>query len=370
MPGELRAPLIQVDPLAEGSSDIRAPLISVDPLAEGYCNLRSPLVTLDPLSEGNRNLRASLLMLDPLAEGYRNLRIALLCIEALCPVEPEGHVSTELFPGSPGSPIALPGLAYSVHKIPSFATNKKRAASGVRTATALRQYPIWEFEFTYEFLEDSSGADSSLKSLMGFFLSRQGDFDTFLFKDPDDYSVSNGPLGTADGATTQFSFKRTLGGFAEKIGQIDSGQPIILYGTIDEAGSIPASPGPYSITVAHSAAFIEDLGVSKGGVAMVKVASGPAAGQYSESGGVYSFAAADQGQAISIRYRYELDAGLYTITLPNLVVFASAPASGMLISADFEFFFNCAFQESSADFEKFADKLWQLQQINFETVPQ
>jgi hypothetical protein len=37
------------------------------------------------------------------------------------------------------------------------------------------------------------------------------------------------------------------------------------------------------------------------------------------------------------------------VTLPNLVIFTSAPAA-QTISADFEFFFNCRFQEDAADF--------------------
>jgi hypothetical protein len=112
---------------------------------------------------------------------------------------------------------------------------------------------------------------------MGFFLSRQGGFDTFLLKDTqnDDYAVVNGTLGEADGVTTQFAFKRTLGGFAEKVGQVDVGATITLYGSLNENRSIPVTPGPYTITTVHAASFIEDLGVTKAGVPMTKVASAP-----------------------------------------------------------------------------------------------
>jgi hypothetical protein len=108
-----------------------------------------------------------------------------------------------------------------------------------------------------------------------------------------------------------------------KIGQIDQGQPITLYGTLNEARTIPPTPGPYTITATHAADFVEDLGVTKAGVPMVKVASAPAAGQYAVNvaTGVYTFAAADQNLAVVLRYRYRLSASLYTIAMPNLVVF-------------------------------------------------
>lgn len=283
------------------AGELRAPLILSEPLAEGNSAIRVPLVTLDPLAEGSAALLGSLLTAEPLTEGFRNLRQAFIFIETLYPVEPEGTVSTELFPGTTGSGVSLPGLAYDVGKKPRFSTGKHVASSGVSVRTAYQQYPIWEFEFTYEFIsDDRSAGTSSLQSLMGFFLSRQGGFDTFLYKDTQntDYSVTGGQLAIADGVTTQFPFVRTLGGFAEKVGQVDNGLPINIYlnGVLQSSG--------------------------------------------------------------------------YTITMPNNVVFTTAPAAGTVITADFEFFFNVVFQEDHADFKRFADKLWNLQTIVLETVPQ
>jgi hypothetical protein len=353
---------------------LRQPLLISEALSDGVPKLRQPFILSEGLSEGQPNLRQPFIFSDVLSEGFPTLRQSLILVEVLIPVPPEGIVSTELFPGSPGSTASLPGLAFSVHKRPRFSTLVHKAQSGVSVRNAQMQYPLWEFEFTYEFIsDDRSAGQSSLQALMGFFLARQGGFDTFLLKDNQntDYAVVNGALGTADGVTTQFAFKRTMGTFAEKVGQVDTGTTITVYGTINENRTIPATPGPYTITTVQAATFTEDLGVTKAGVPMTKVASAPTAGQYSVNiaTGVYTFAAADQNQAVVIRYRYRIAAG-YTVTLPNLLIFTSAPATGILISADFEFFFNCRFQEDAADFEKFADKLWQLQQIVLETVPQ
>lgn len=74
------------------------------------------------------------------------------------------------------------------------------------------------------------------------------------------------------------------------------------------AASVPATPGPYTLTVTppNTGTFVADLGVidASTGLAMKRVASAPAAGQYSLTGAVYTFAAADQGKAILISYEY------------------------------------------------------------------
>lgn len=89
----------------------------------------------------------------------------------------------------------------------------------------------------------------------------------------------------------------------------------------DSAGTIPATPGPYTLTVAppSSGTFVSDLGVmlASTGAQMDRVASGPATGQYSVSAaGVYTFASADQGKAVKISYEYSAASGgkVWTIT--------------------------------------------------------
>ena len=72
----------------------------------------------------------------------------------------------------------------------------------------------------------------------------------------------------------------------------------------NEAGTIPAA-SPWTVTVANSATWASDLGVQfAGGVQLTKVASGPTTGQYSVAAGVYTFAAADTGKAVTISYEY------------------------------------------------------------------
>lgn len=73
------------------------------------------------------------------------------------------------------------------------------------------------------------------------------------------------------------------------------------------AASVPAV-SVYTITVSPpgSGTFVNDLGVVdvSTGRPMKKVASAPTAGQYSVSGAVYTFAAADASKAVLISYEY------------------------------------------------------------------
>ena len=87
---------------------------------------------------------------------------------------------------------------------------------------------------------------------------------------------------------------------------------------INEAGSVPAAT-TYTVTVANGATFVVDLGVKLAltGLPMVKVATAPAAGQYSvSSAGVYTFAAADANAAVLLSYTYTTTGGS-TITINN-----------------------------------------------------
>ncbi len=87
----------------------------------------------------------------------------------------------------------------------------------------------------------------------------------------------------------------------------------------NETGTIPAVSGPYTVTVANSANFLQDGGVlfAATGVQLTRVASGPTTGQYSVSAGVYTFAAADTLLGVLISYTYSTSSGASLITIGN-----------------------------------------------------
>jgi hypothetical protein len=72
-----------------------------------------------------------------------------------------------------------------------------------------------------------------------------------------------------------------------------------------ELGVVPSTP--FAVTVAQSATWFEDLGVinKATGVALTRVASAPATGQYSVAAGIYTFASVDTGISVFIDYSYK-----------------------------------------------------------------
>jgi hypothetical protein len=73
---------------------------------------------------------------------------------------------------------------------------------------------------------------------------------------------------------------------------------------LQEAHTVPAPSGPYTVSVTNAATFDQDLGVTyvTTGIPFVKVASSPAQGQYSVTAGVYTFNSADANAAVLINY--------------------------------------------------------------------
>jgi hypothetical protein len=102
---------------------------------------------------------------------------------------------------------------------------------------------------------------------------------------------------------------------------VTTGQQLV---SIDEGPTaIPTTP--FQITVTNSATFVADLGVynASTGLPMKRVASAPAAGQYSVSvAGVYTFASADQvaGVQVKINYSYTIAASGNKIAVANLLM--------------------------------------------------
>lgn len=88
-----------------------------------------------------------------------------------------------------------------------------------------------------------------------------------------------------------------------------------------EASSVPAT-SPYTVTVANSVTFANDAGVvyAASGLPLTKVASNPAAGQYSVASGVYTFAAADEGKAVLLTYSYTIASTGQKIAVSNQLI--------------------------------------------------
>ncbi|MGH6840980.1 MAG: baseplate megatron protein TIM-barrel domain-containing protein, partial [Methylocella sp.] len=205
---------------------------------------------------------------------------------------------------TPFSFPSLPGLAYSVHKKPSFATRVASHVSGREVRLPYYAVTLYEFELTIEGL-DSAGSFpglgvNSLQALMGLYLQCKGQSGTFLYTDPSDNTqaafIAATPA-TGDGATTVFTLNRTLG-----LGANVETEPVSW---------ITGTP------------VVQDNGVA---------------------------------------------AGAFTVTAPNKITFAAAPLSGHAITATCTYAFNCRFLDDQVDFENFMNGLWQVQSLKFRSV--
>jgi len=132
---------------------------------------------------------------------------------------------------------------------------------------------------------------------------------------PEDIALADGKISgkAKSGRISGAILQATMPGMTSA-----TGQKAVVY---DERQAVPATAGPYTITVAQSATWSEDMGVIdiNTGLGMTRVASAPATGQYSVTAGVYTFAAADTLHVISFRYSYTMTTGL-TFSLSNSVM--------------------------------------------------
>lgn len=105
---------------------------------------------------------------------------------------------------------------------------------------------------------------------------------------------------------------------------------------VAESFSVPSS-GPYTYQTANHAAFLEDLGVfyANGGAQLqpVGVLVGSTPGQYTQSGGTYTFSSGDAGTALMAYYGYSA-ASLVQLSLANQLM-GSGPVFELQAKQDY-----------------------------------
>lgn len=144
-------------------------------------------------------------------------------------------------------PADIPGLTLEVARTPIWNTGVQTALSKKRSTIAWLLYPVIHFELKYELLRDDL-ATSELKELVGLFNACQGQFDTFLFTDPDFNSFASTnqqTFATGNGTAGPFQLTATYQnssgpGYAEIIQNLN-GTPVLY-----DNGSI-ISAANYSI---------------------------------------------------------------------------------------------------------------------------
>jgi uncharacterized protein (TIGR02217 family) len=146
----------------------------------------------------------------------------------------------------------LAGLGWSVLKFPKWSTKIQTAVSGKELRSAFYSYPIYDITLTYELLRSDS-INLELQTILGFFNSRQGSFDNFLYSDPTDNAVINQIVGTGNATQMLWTLCRTYGGFTEPVMNVNTLAGVYLNGvlqtlgtqyTIDSTGDITFASAP------------------------------------------------------------------------------------------------------------------------------
>ncbi|WP_162987073.1 DUF2460 domain-containing protein [Sphingomonas paeninsulae] len=133
---------------------------------------------------------------------------------------------------------ALTGLTFPVVKTPMWSTKTQDSVSGKETRIGFWSYPKWKYSLAYDILR-SDNVNLELQTLAGFYNARNGGFDTWLFNDPDDNSVTLQGFGIGDGASTNFQLTRSLGGYVEPVLAVNatSAPAIYINGTLKIGGT-------------------------------------------------------------------------------------------------------------------------------------
>lgn len=130
----------------------------------------------------------------------------------------------------------LPGLEWGIMRAPIFSTSRRASVSGRLFTAANYAYPRYKYNLSFSVLrQDSSWGE--LQQIVGLFNQVGGDFDTFLFLDPDDYYVNAQVIGIGNGSTKQYQLVRTWGGYLEPVYDLNGTPGIYVANTLKTSGT-------------------------------------------------------------------------------------------------------------------------------------
>jgi uncharacterized protein (TIGR02217 family) len=144
---------------------------------------------------------------------------------------------------------ALVGMEWNIVRAPIWSTSKRESVSGRQFRVANYSYPRYKYKVSFSVLRQG-GSYAELAQVVGLFNQVYGDFDSFLWTDPDDSAVTAQQLGTGDGSTKSFQLVRVFGGFIEPV--YDTNSAPLLYVN----GVLKASPSDYTISASGVVTFV------------------------------------------------------------------------------------------------------------------
>lgn len=147
-------------------------------------------------------------------------------------------------------PDTLPGRTWPRRRTPVWKTGVVATPSGREWRTRAAVSPRYRYALQYAFLR-SKPALPEFQALFAFYNQHGGAFDSFLFRDPDDRAVVGATFGTGDATTTQFGLLRALGGYIDRVTELDGppllyadGAPLLTGWTLGAGGVITFSVAP------------------------------------------------------------------------------------------------------------------------------
>jgi|SRR5665213_1073884 len=196
------------------------------------------------------------------------------------------------------------GPAFPVTRTDLWDGDIQASISGKENRLSYWTYPKYQWEVDINVMK-ADASNADFQTLIGFINSRQGQFDSFLYQDPTDYIVTTQSIGTGDGSTVAFQLVKTFGGFVE---------PVL-------APKLTATVNIYLNAVLDSGAnyTVNPWGTSS--------ASGPGS-----------------------------------------LVFNSAPGNGVVITADFTYYYPCRFVSNKTAFVYAYSQLYQTKKLSWISV--
>lgn len=274
-------------------------------------------------------------------------------------------MSSQVFP-------ELKGLMFETHAKPTFSTKVTQHTSGKETRTSFWQYPTWEFDLMYDYLPNDpthSMGETDLKTLMGFFMEMAGSFDTFFFKAPDDYHVEDAEMLIGNGSTNSFILYRQMRGFKEPIGYLTPAT-IALWWTVSLESHVVS--GGNTIQLNHPHVLDDDnlLVTLVGFGPLTRVTGPPGNHEYSINltTGLMTFNVAQSGGTVTTSYKASMVDADWTYLPANTIQLSTSALANEVVTASYDFYFVCRFADDQNDFDQFMDKLWEIQQLNLQSV--
>lgn len=210
-------------------------------------------------------------------------------------------MSTAVFP-------TLAGQGWSVIRTPNFSTRMQTAVSGKETAIAEWSYPRYDWMLVFNVLRQGLFGSTNyveLSTLMGFFESRKGRWDSFLFKDLYDNAATAQNIAIGDGTTAGFQLVRSYGGAACPVFAPNLGVAYSVYINAVLVNPLNYTITPWGTTDTHG---------------------------------------------------------------PGVIVFNTPPAFGDVITATFQYYWPCRFLADQCIFDQFLDGRFKVAQIGFRSI--